>query len=61
MSNVTEGLLSAATRSPPRIQEVLFLLPGRLHCCGISTVHVGLETGMRNLLREARIGICTFG
>lgn len=64
MSYRIEGLLSAATRSPPVIQDMLFLLPGSLHFYGVSTVqnyhHVGLEMGMKILLREARIGICTF-
>lgn len=65
MSSRIEGLLSVATRSPPMIQAMLFLLPGSLHFFGVSTAqnyhHVGLEMGTRILLRKASIDICTFG
>lgn len=48
MSEVNEALLSVAIWSPPRIKEVLVLLPGGLHFCRVSIVQNCCQVGTRD-------------
>lgn len=48
MSEVTEALLSVAIWSPPKIKEVLVLLPGGLHFCRDSIFQNCCQVGTRD-------------
>lgn len=54
MSKGIEGLLSVATWSPPRIQEMLFLLPGSLHFYGVSTVQNYHQAGLEDSVKRSK-------